>query len=112
MTGFTVLSKAPAVPFGGTGGCQWALDSGTEGLTWDIALDIHSPGGRSDFDEYLSFTDDEEHITGLGDDAVKGVASSVIAVKGDTQVDLQFVAFYEGAAEIPQRLVEVILTKL
>ena len=111
VTGFEVVNREPGAQFGSNAGCVWQLDSGTLDMTWDIHLGVTSPGGRSDFQDYLEFSPDSEHIAGLGEDAVEGVANSVIALKGDTQIDLQYLGFHDGSEAIPAALVRIILTR-
>jgi hypothetical protein len=112
VTGHPVLNKTPGAQFGGTSGCEWLLDSGTQGLTWDIALDVQSPGGRAVYDQERGFSPDAAAIPGLGDAAFQSVANSVVAVKGDTRVDLQYIAFEDGSDLVPAELIRRIFAKI
>jgi hypothetical protein len=75
-------------------GCTWELDPGRNDVVgWSVELGVISVGGRSYFDTYLSFPDDTEPVSGLGDVAVVSDVGGISAVKGDTLVSVFVVAF-------------------
>jgi hypothetical protein len=92
-------------------GCSWELDAGREDVVgWSIELGVISPGGRSYFDTFLSFPDDTEPVSGLGDVAVVSDAGAINAVKGDTLVSVFVIAFSaDDEAALTRELTETAL---
>ena len=95
-----------SLPGAFTAGCYWRLDARQLDFTWELYLSIQAPGGRASFDEYLQTWPDLAHVPDLGDDAVLDVGNSIVAVKGDTRVDVQYVEFRD-AAEAELTLIEL-----
>jgi hypothetical protein len=108
---------------------------------WGMQLDVKSPGGKQDFVETKQFLGllknplnslvapaesgaasfginanigiSGQTIPGLGDDAFVGAAGAIYAVKGDTEVTLQLIAFSDPKAqEHAVALAKLVLGKL
>jgi hypothetical protein len=101
LTGFEVLTTQPGASNGApfTGGCHWSLDAREPDTTWDVILNVQSPGGKQAFDVYVQVFPNLEHVPGIADDAVADVANSVVAVKGDTRLDVQYINLHDPNAE-------------
>jgi hypothetical protein len=110
VTGSAVVSKEPGDPTGVLGdGCDWKLDIGSEIVAPEVALGVMSSGGRAYFDTYfLPYA--TEPVSGLGDEAIRDDATSLMAVKGDVLVSVQVVG--KRTNEFPRQLIEVIFSKL
>ena len=109
-TGYGVETKESAPQLGiYENGCRWVLDNTP--VPWEIVLGVRVPGGRAYYDTYLA-AQAGDPVPGLGDVAVEGPAKSIIAVKGDALVDLQYVSFEEGDEEVRRELVRLILARL
>ena len=93
-------------------GCSWELDPGREDVVgWSIELGVISPGGRSYFDTFLSFPEDTEPVSGLGDVAVASDVGGIHAVKGDTLVSVFVIAFNaDDEAALTRELVQTALS--
>ena len=76
-----------------------AAPASAVGYTWDLYLNVESPGGRASFDEYLATWPDLEHVADVGDDAVLDAGNLLVAVKADTRIDVQYVNFIDPDAE-------------
>ena len=92
-------------------GCSWELDPGRDDLVgWTIDVGARAPGGRSYFDTFLSFPEDTEPVSGLGDVAVVDDAGGITAVKGDTLVSVFVIAFSaDDEAALTRELTETAL---
>jgi hypothetical protein len=101
--------------------CTWSLDSPDNPVGDNVDLTIMSPGGAADFASTRQFllalqgspdpggtapapTDSSpdpagdlgislQAVPGLGDDAFVGAAGTVYTIKGDTELELQLIAF-------------------
>ena len=105
-----VKSKEPGPQSIYENGCLWVLDNTP--VEWQIVLGVRAPGGRAYYDTYLTSIAGSP-IPGLGTDvAVEGPARSIMAVKGDVLVDLQYVSFDEGAKEQAVELMKAVLSRV
>jgi hypothetical protein len=102
-------------------GCSWSFDSPGNPVGDNAELTVMSPGGAADFASTRQFllalqgspapggtavasTDSSpdpasdlgislQTVPGLGDDAFVGAAGTVYTIKGDTELELQLIAF-------------------
>lgn len=114
-------SPAPNRESSSDSGCTWSLDSPDNPVGDNADLTIMSPGGAADFASTRQFllalqgslapsgtaaasTDSSpdpgadlgislQAVPGLGDDAFVGAAGTVYTIKGDTELELQLIAF-------------------
>jgi hypothetical protein len=114
-------SPAPTRESSTDAGCTWSLDSPDNPVGDNANLTIVSPGGAADFASTRQFllalqgspdpgattpssADSSEDpgndlgislqsVPGLGDDAFIGAAGTVYTIKGDTELELQLIAF-------------------
>ena len=93
-------------------GCNWELDPGRDDIVgWTIELGVISPRGRSYFDTFLSFPEDTEPVSGLGDVAVSSDVGGIHAVKGDTLVSVFVIAFNaDDESALTRELVQTALS--
>lgn len=117
-------SESPAPYHNSTteSGCGWTLDLPGQPNNDTINLTVKAPGGRADFDSTRKFLQgfqgglnslvapaqslglpgnlgiSLESVPGVGDDAFIGAAGTVYAVKGDTELSIQLVAFDDPKA--------------
>jgi hypothetical protein len=110
ITGHAVATKEPGDPFGVfDDGCNWKLDIGSEIVAPEVGLGVTKSGGKAYFDKYFK-PYATEPVSGLGDAAIRDDSSSLMAVKGDVLVEVQFVG--GPAGDIPRRLIEAIFAKI
>lgn len=78
-------------------GCWIELaDDGTM-IPPEITIGVVSPGGAYYFQRYfVDAVTGVEHVSGIGDDAVRGGAGDLIAVKGDTLVSVLYIGLGDG----------------
>ena len=94
-------------------GCTWALDLPGNPNNDNLGIKVTAPGGKADFASTRAFLQGSQgglnsivapagssdigismqSIPGVGDDAFIGAAGTVYAVKGDTELSIQLVAF-------------------
>lgn len=112
ITGHAVAEKTPGPAMGiFPNGCRWKLEGGKLGASPEIVLGAMSPGGRRYFDTYLNL-DKPPAVAGLGDIAVSELRGCIIAVKGDTLVNLQYIEFSAAEQDICKKLIERIFSRL
>lgn len=108
-------------------GCAWTLDSPGNPVSDNVSLTIKAPGGKADFVSTRQFLAafqgglnslvapaesaiasfglpanigiSLQSVPGLGDDAFIGAAGTVYAIKGDTELSLQLIAFDDSKAQ-------------
>ena len=73
---------------------------------WENVL-ARAPGGRASFDQYLVDWPGLVHVPDLGDDAALDVGNSIVAVKGDARIDMQYVNVFADAQEAELALIEL-----
>jgi hypothetical protein len=92
--------------------CDIGLETGS------ITIGVRAPGGRSYYETYFEpFIGDEfsplqEVVAGIGDKAARGDVGSVMAVKGDALVDVQYIAFGSDEDAVAQALMRLALAHL
>jgi hypothetical protein len=102
-----VLSRSPGSQSMMTAGCYWELEAiQAEYGPWELWLGVEPTGGRERFESELAYYDGFERqpqrVAGIGDDAFIGLAGDWLALKGDTLISVQYVAF--GGAPRPNSL--------
>lgn len=114
-----------ASPEPGSASCSWTFQSAGSLIPDEAEVRVTSPGGKADFNLARQITgaiggglnslaapiDTElaslgisnligvQNLTGVGDDAFIGAAGTVYAIKGDTEVSLQLLAFDDPQAQ-------------
>jgi hypothetical protein len=108
VTGYAVLKRLPGVSGAGTysAGCYWELDASGIDNTAQIYFNVLTPGGRASYDQYLVDWPGLEPVVGIGDAAVLDVGNSIVSVKGDTRIDVQYIDVFDPDAE--QVLIELV----
>ena len=86
-------ARRPARRRSCSAGCYWQLELTSDLYgPWELYLGIETTGGRQRFEQENAVFGNP-HIGGLGDDATVMFGSTYSAVKGDTYVSLQYLAF-------------------
>jgi hypothetical protein len=78
-------------------GCAWELDPRASGqmIGTSIELGVIAPGGRDYYDRYFApFA--REKVEGIGDEALRGEAGDIMAIKGDALVSVFVIAMGAG----------------
>jgi Protein of unknown function (DUF3558) len=110
VTGLKPASEEDGDPTGVLGaGCTWKLAPEGEIVVPELALGIAATGGKSYYEKYFK-PYATEAVSGLGDSAIRDDSTSLMALKGDVLVSVQFVG---GAVdEIPRKAIELVFSKL
>jgi hypothetical protein len=109
-TGFPVVSKKEGPQLGiFPAGCTWEIDSG-QSVTFKVIVGALAPGGRSYYDKYFGPFGDTP-ISGIGDVALKRGKDGYMAVKGDTLIDLEYIAVTTHAPAA-ETLIKLVIGKL
>lgn len=112
VTGFQLLSKKPGPTMGiWENGCTWDLESGVAGASWQVVLGVLTPGGRQYYDTFMAIMEGEQ-LTDLGDAAIRSEANSVVAVKGDALVSIQYIDLSAPREEVPVELIKLAFAHL
>ncbi|MEZ4595940.1 MAG: hypothetical protein R3C32_03320 [Chloroflexota bacterium] len=93
-TGATgIVSRQPGPQNLAPAGCYWQLESRDMDLygPWELYLGVQTEGGRQRFEDEVSLLE-LTHVGGLGDDAAE-MFGSLVSVKADVYVSLQYIAF-------------------
>lgn len=93
-TGATgVVGRTPGPQSMLSAGCYWQLEGTDTDLygPWELFLGIQPQGGRQRYEDEVAFFE-VQPIAGLGDKAAE-LFGTFVAVKGDTYVNLQYLAF-------------------
>jgi len=124
--GNTSESPAPYHNSATESGCNWTLDLPGQPNNDTMSLTVKAPGGKADFDSTRKFLQgfqgglnslvapaqsdlasfglsgnlgiSLESVPGVGDDAFVGAAGTVYAIKGDTELSIQLIAFDDPKA--------------
>ena len=73
-------------------GCLIELEDDDAIVPPEITIGVISPGGADYFRRFFVEPFPEaEHVSGIGDDAVRGGAGDLLAVKGDTMVNVLYI---------------------
>jgi hypothetical protein len=118
-------SQQTASPEPGSASCSWTFTSPDNLIPDEAEVRVTSPGGKADFNLARQITGalggglnsfvapidtalaslgignliGVQNLTGVGDDAFIGAAGTVYAIKGDTEVSLQLLAFDDPQAQ-------------
>ena len=112
VAGFQLLSKKPGPTMGiWENGCVWDLESGVTGASWQVVLGVLTPGGRHYYDTFMAIMEGEQ-LTGLGDAAIRSEANTVVAVKGDAVVSIQYIDLSAPREEVPVELIKLAFAHL
>jgi hypothetical protein len=112
VTGVAILTETPGETMGlWLNGCTWTLESGIAGAPWQVVLGVLTPGGRHYYDTFMAIME-AEPITGLGDVAIRSEANTVVAVKGDALVAIQYIDLSAPREEVPVELIKVVFASL
>lgn len=94
----SVLNRTPGSQSMMAAGCYWQLESiPADYGPWELWLGVEPTGGRERFESELEFANGFERkvqpVAGIGDEAFLGIAGDWLAIKGDTLISVQYVAF-------------------
>ena len=71
----------------------------------EITIGVISPGGADYFRRFFVEPFPEaEHVSGIGDDAIRGEVGDLLAVRGDTMVNVLYIGFGEDEEQITDAL--------
>lgn len=112
VTGVVLLSETPGETMGiWENGCIWTLESGITGAPWQVVLGVLAPGGRHYYDTFMAIMEGEK-LTDLGDAAIRSEANTVVAVKGDALVSIQYIDLSAPREEVPVELIKLAFAHL
>jgi hypothetical protein len=85
--------------------------SGDNGVDASIVVGVMSPGGRPYFNKCLSRAANAT-VANLGDGAIIPETDHIIAVQGDTLVEVQYIGISQAQPSVVNRLIERIFSRL
>lgn len=98
-------------------GCEWTLEAGAGGVEASVTVGVISPGGLRYYESFFEpFIGEEgghvEAIPGLGDKASRDEFGNIMAVKGDTLVDVSYTTFPTPDEDVVMPLIQAALARV
>jgi hypothetical protein len=98
-------------------GCEWTLEAGTAGVEASLTVGVISPGGRRYYESFFEpFIGEEgghvEALSGIGDKASRDEFGGIMAVKGDTLVDVSYTTYPAPDDDVITPLIRAALARV
>lgn len=114
LTGHPFVASRSEPGLLGATACIWSFQSSVAEVTWDIVVEVKSPGGKDVFERSREFSQSGSPMPDLGVDNYPMLGNALVALKGDTMVTVQYVNTGSDAnrQEVPLEVMRRLLAKL